>query len=191
MAKRVPASQREQLAAALEEALAGRGVGSMAWLYRLVLKAGFAPADFARLRGKDIAGLWNVSAVAVSKWWRHGGFKRNADKSWDLGAVIRWREEGLERESDVIGNNTSPALERWREENAAMAALRRQVMEDTLVPVDEMKLWLGRLALILRNAQEVLQRSHGDDAADIVREAISDWEAEIEKEWLKSENETK
>lgn len=47
-------------------------------------------------------------------------------------------------------------------------------MEDT-------KLYLGRLAVILRGAQEILQRKFGNEAADIIDEALQDFDVEVKQ----------
>ena len=157
-------------------------------MYKSVLAAGFAPKDFGKLRGRDIAALWGISEMAVSHWHSRDGCPRNPDKTWHLPSVIAFREERFQEANNMASTAPSPALERWREESARMAELKRKAMEASLVPLTEMKAWLGRLALILRNGQEVLQRIHGNEAADIVREALEEWESELEKEWQTSQN---
>ena len=66
--------------------------------------------------------------------------------------------------------NGSPALERYREERAAIARLDRLEREGQLLPRDEVREALGRIAAILRGAGDTLQRQYGQAAADILLE---------------------
>ena len=88
----------------------------------------------------------------------------------------------LAEEDDDLLNATvsSPALERYREERALIARLDRLEREQALVPRDDVREGLGRIAAILRSAGETLQRQFGNDAVEILDEALSDAEREIE-----------
>ncbi|QDU28855.1 hypothetical protein ETAA8_39600 [Anatilimnocola aggregata] len=75
----------------------------------------------------------------------------------------------------------SPALERYREERATLAKLERQEREGTLLPRDEARDGLGRIATRLRAAGELLERQFGPEAREILDEALSDADREIEQ----------
>jgi len=75
----------------------------------------------------------------------------------------------------------SPALERYREERAALARLDRLERERNLLPRDEMRQMLGRVAAILRGAGDTLQRLYGVAAVEVLFEALDDAEREIER----------
>lgn len=67
-----------------------------------------------------------------------------------------------------------------------MARLKRQTMEGELVPIAEVDTILGRLAMILKGCQEVLQKAHGNDAAAIVSEALEDFHGVVQESVKKS-----
>ena len=88
----------------------------------------------------------------------------------------------LAREDDeLLQGNGSPALERYREERAAMARLDRLEREKQLVPRDEVREALGRIAAIIRGAGDTLQRQFGQSAADILFEALDDAAREVDR----------
>jgi hypothetical protein len=80
----------------------------------------------------------------------------------------------------LLGSDApSPALERYREERAAIARLDRLERERVLVRRDEIRQGLGRIAAILRTAGETLGQQYGNDAAEILNEALDDAERDI------------
>ena len=79
------------------------------------------------------------------------------------------------------GDVASPALERYREERAALARLDRLEREGTLVLRHELLEGLGRIASLVRTAGETLQRQYGPGAADVLNEAVDDAEREISR----------
>jgi len=88
----------------------------------------------------------------------------------------------LARDDDPLMQGTgSPALERYREERAAMARLDRLEREQKLIPRDTARESLGRIAAILRGAGESLQREFGSAAVEILYEALDDSQREIER----------
>lgn len=107
----------------------------------------------------------------------------------DLAAVVRaWHDFLAENavklsreEDDLLQGAASPALERYREERAAIARLDRLERERQLVPRDEAREALGRIASILRGAGDTLQRHFGQDAVEILYEALDDAQREINR----------
>jgi len=82
-------------------------------------------------------------------------------------------------EDPLMAGGDSPMLEKYREEQYLMAKLKRGEMERTLIPRDETRMCMGRMATILRNCGEVLQRQFGPGALDVLNEALDDAEAEV------------
>ena len=83
----------------------------------------------------------------------------------------------------MVGGS-SPALERYREERAALARLDRLdrlERENVLLPRDQVREALGRIAAVLRAAGESLQRQYGGGAAELLHEAIDDAEREMKR----------
>lgn len=76
---------------------------------------------------------------------------------------------------------TSPALERLREEKWKLARLDRLEREQQLVPREQIHELLGRGANLLRQAGERLQRQFGSDALEILNGALDAFSREIEQ----------
>lgn len=88
----------------------------------------------------------------------------------------------LSREDDpLMQGSGSPALERYREERAALARLDRLEREGNLIPRSETRETLGRIAAILRSAGDALQRQFGPEAAEVLYEALDDCGREVER----------
>lgn len=84
-------------------------------------------------------------------------------------------------DDDLMSGPASPALERYREERAALARLVRLEREGELLPRDLVRQSLSKTASIIRLAGETLQKQFGDSAAEVLYEAIGDAEAEIDR----------
>jgi hypothetical protein len=87
----------------------------------------------------------------------------------------------------LLQGDGSPALERYREERAALARMDRLERERVLVRRDEVREGLGRIATIIREAGQSLQRQYGTDAAQILFEAMDEAGREVDR-WLKEQN---
>ena len=86
----------------------------------------------------------------------------------------------LSRDDDpLMSGSGSVALERYREERAAMARLDRMEREGSLLPRDDVREAMGRIAAMIRGAGEALQRHFGQAAADILLDSLDDAEREI------------
>lgn len=106
----------------------------------------------------------------------------------DLNAVVKAlhdfladNAQKLARDDDVLlqGSN-SPALERYREERAELARLDRLERQRQLLPRDQLREALARIATIIRGAGDALQRQFGMPAVEILHEALDDAEREME-----------
>jgi hypothetical protein len=88
----------------------------------------------------------------------------------------------LSREDDpLLEGGATPALERYREERATLARLDRMEREKQLIPRDGVRQALGKIAGILRAAGESLQRQYGQQAKDLLDEALDDAAQEVER----------
>jgi hypothetical protein len=81
----------------------------------------------------------------------------------------------------LMGGGDSPALEEYRKEQTLMARMKRREMERQLIPRDESRIALGKIASIIRNCGEILQRQFGPAALDVLNEALGDMDLEIER----------
>jgi hypothetical protein len=84
-------------------------------------------------------------------------------------------------DDELMQGAASPALERYREERALIAKLERQEREGTLLPRDQTRDGLGRIAARIRAAGELLERQFGPEARAVLDEALTDAEREIEQ----------
>jgi len=86
----------------------------------------------------------------------------------------------LSRDDDpLMSGSGSVALERYREERAAIARLDRMEREGSLLPRDEVREAMGRVASMIRGAGDALQRHFGQTAVEILTDALDDAEREI------------
>jgi hypothetical protein len=108
----------------------------------------------------------------------------------DLPAVVRGLHDFLAENAlklakdddgdDLLQAPSSPALEAYRVERAALARLDRLEREGQLMPRDEARQALGRIASMIRTAGDTLQRQFGQAAGDILYEALDDAKREID-----------
>jgi hypothetical protein len=154
--------------------------GKLEWLDRLILAAGYlAPG---RVMTKTIARFFAVTPQAVGLWHSKRGCPRNPDTTYDLRAVVMWREDQLEEDrGELVSGGTSPGLELYRNEKAALARMDRMEREAVLLPLEQVRAGNIRLASILRSAGEQLQREFGNEAAAILHDALVDFEAEAKQ----------
>jgi len=89
------------------------------------------------------------------------------------------RKLNVEDDDLMAVDVATPALERYREERAALARLDRLERERVLVSRDEVREGLGRIAMIVRGAGEALQQQYGRGAVELLDEALDDAEREI------------
>jgi hypothetical protein len=88
----------------------------------------------------------------------------------------------------LLQGGGSPALERYREERAALARLDRLDRERELVPREAVRQALGRIAIILRSAGDALGRQFGPSATDLLYEALDDAGREVERSFGSGED---
>ena len=115
----------------------------------------------------------------------------------DLAAVVRAFHDFLAANAqrlrqvgeDPMAGESSPALERWREEKWKLAKLEREEREGRLLPADHVREMHTQLASILRGVGERLRVAHGNDAVELLDEGLDDW-ARIVTQWLTEESKT-
>ena len=83
----------------------------------------------------------------------------------------------------------SPALERYRDERAKLARLDRLEREHHLLPREDVHQTMTRIAFIIRQAGEVLNKEYGRDAAAILTDAIDDAQKEMDTKFGRSSGE--
>jgi hypothetical protein len=108
---------------------------------------------------------------------------RRSDGRYDATALVRWYVE-REREAEALlaPGSDSPGLERYRLARAALVELQLEREKQTVLPVDRVRETLGRWAGILRRAGERLRQRHGNDAGDVLADALEECRKVIETE---------
>lgn len=93
-------------------------------------------------------------------------------------------EIGAEEASEEPGGDLQVSLLRAKVRKLELDARRAQLDYDLrtkrVVQREELRAGLAKLARILRNALETLQRQHGQDAADIMIAGIQQYERELD-----------
>lgn len=79
----------------------------------------------------------------------------------------------------LIKGSDSPALERYRLARAKMAERQLEEIQGHIIPRDKLRPALLQLAMILRRAGEIMQRSHGPGPAMLLDEALTEAEKSI------------
>lgn len=96
-------------------------------------------------------------------------------------AIESARLESIDsEEAELLTGPNTPALERLRAAKAHLAELDLAKRRGELVEIAELRGGLTTIANRLRSCLETLQRSYGDEAADLLREAIDDCEQTFE-----------
>lgn len=111
------------------------------------------------------------------------------DRTINLPAVVRalhdffrkYAQKLAEADDALMSGDSSPALERYREERAALARLDRLEREQVLVDRQEIRDGLSRIASVLRTAGDTLQKQYGPGALEILNEALAEAEREMER----------
>jgi phage terminase Nu1 subunit (DNA packaging protein) len=79
----------------------------------------------------------------------------------------------------LVGGEDSPALERYRLARARLVEMELEQREKTHVAIAEIEPQLMRLGGLIRRAGETLARKYGNDAADVVNQAIDQWQGGV------------
>ena len=89
----------------------------------------------------------------------------------------------LAQEDDSLlrSAQTSPALEKYREERARIAELDRMEREGELLPLDMVQEAHNRIGMLTRRAIERVEIRYGKDAAQIFLDMLDDCDRELEE----------
>ena len=147
-----------------------------------------APA-FGHLTARDVARLWGVTHQAVGLWAKRG-CPRHKDATYDLAAVIAWREsEAAARAAD---STAAGSVMDWKkkqdEERARTLELKRRQIEGDLWSADAVEDEFEALASIIRGAGDRLQKRHGVEAYAILEEALDTYEGRVQRLRKKAAN---
>lgn len=87
---------------------------------------------------------------------------------------------GSDADDPLLAGAASPALELYRQEKYRLARLDRLTQEGKLLRLDDVRDRLVRIASILRQAGELIEKQHGREASDILNTALDDAQTEID-----------
>ena len=87
---------------------------------------------------------------------------------------------GSDSEDPLLAGAASPALELYRQEKYKLARLDRLMQEGRLLRFDDVRDRLTRVASIIRQAGELLEKQHGKEAHAILETALDDAQLEID-----------
>lgn len=137
----------------------------------------------------DLANFAGVSRNTIYKWQRLPGYPQASD-----GSVCKWElcewylrrsmiQDPVSDEDDLEPGTASPALERFRSARADLAELELQQKRKELVPRDDIRLFILRVAGLFRGWLDRLQRQHGDDVYQTGVDLLGDIEAKTAREF--------
>lgn len=89
--------------------------------------------------------------------------------------------EAVSPSDPLMAGPGSAALERYRLARAKREELELEVRQGNLVELDEMRRGWSLIAAQLRQAVDSLQRTFGEEAAGIVRDAMSEAKSSVEE----------
>jgi hypothetical protein len=108
-----------------------------------------------------------------ARTFRDSDAPRNADGTYDARELARWIRKTSTQSDDLLAGGDSPALERYRIARAQSAELDLSERRGKLVDVDAMAEWFGaEVAAPIRRAIGTLRTRFGDEAAELISEAI-------------------
>jgi hypothetical protein len=109
----------------------------------------------------------------------------------DLAAVVRWLHDFLAKNArklaapdspdPLTGGDNSPAKEQYIREKTLLARLDRREREGTLVDREKSHQCWSRVAGILQQCGDALQREHGPAALRLLNQALADAQREVDQ----------
>ena len=121
---------------------------------------------------RDVARFFSWNEANLNRY-RHQGFP-GSRHNYDLSAIYRWLESRKTK-----GTFEEDPLDLYRKEKARLATLNRLERESVLVSVENIQAVLSRLAAMLKQCGEYLERSFGPDAREAIEDVLTDFEREI------------
>jgi hypothetical protein len=147
------------------------GIG-VKWLQNLVKEL---PKGVVRRSHQPGVPTW-IDAPGFVQWW----VDREMQKRRRRETVPAASSSGNNGDPLLVADApASPALERYREARADLAALELAERQRDLLPRQTVHEVFGRIASRLRDAGEQLGREHGSEAHEVLTEALDDSEREI------------
>lgn len=132
---------------------------------------------FVATSREELASLYGKNPSTIQNWSAAG--MPGSRGHWELREVLPWREKWWEArlanssgDPMLVSDGASPALEKYREEKAALARMDRLEREGNLLKSDDLRELLLPAFAVLRDCGERLQAMFGADALRIHNEAV-------------------
>lgn len=140
---------------------------------RWLIDQGLAKPQAIATTRADVAEHFGVHERTVAGWIAAGA--PGSPGRYDLDAIAAWRDARRGKGDDPeLAGPASAGLERYRQARAAIAELELARLRRQLVPREEVHAVLDQVATTLRRAGEILARHHGDEARQVLEDAIDD-----------------
>jgi hypothetical protein len=142
----------------------------------------------------EVAAALGNSIQTLERYWIKSGMPGGESGPWDIVEIAKWHysrkggRSGVDQDP-MLDGPASPALEQYREARAALARLELENRQKSLIPRVDVHQALARIAAIIRQAGDSLQRLFGTEAHAILEEALDDAEREIESSFGDSASE--
>lgn len=91
----------------------------------------------------QVGRLYGVTRQGVANWHKKMGCPRGSDGSYDLATVIAWHEKAFV--DDPTSDDTSPALERWREARADREEIQLAELQEQMVSIKHVQRYAATL----------------------------------------------
>lgn len=118
--------------------------------------------QFDQLSAVAVAAVWGITPQAVGLWHSKQGCPRNPDGTYNLAAVIAWREARIRAEADLEpgpgGGAQSPELEGWRRARRKMAELELERISGSLISLEEVERGRVERVIYLKRSMLALPR---------------------------------
>jgi len=128
------------------------------------------------LTQKDAAALVRVTPQNLRKWEIPATVRSKKTGLYDGPALVAWRWEVLERrireEASMETAESTPALERYREEKVREARRRNELEEQALIPIEEVRGVIAAATSAFRSEAEAIERSRGREVGDEIRAMV-------------------
>jgi hypothetical protein len=122
-------------------------------------KPHFQAPKLDKLRGVDLARIYQVGESAISHWVSRDGCPRGADGTFNLSEVIKWREDRLRLEIDTVANAGGVELDRWRRMRADLVEIQLRRARGELLDRREVETGRVQRILVIKRAMLGLGRS--------------------------------
>jgi phage terminase Nu1 subunit (DNA packaging protein) len=98
----------------------------------------------------DLAALWGISRQAVGLWHSRDGCPRNKDGTYDLAAVIQWRESHWSSKLQESDERDTATQDELRAVKLAREKLKLDAERASLVPAEDVRREVERLCNVIR-----------------------------------------